>query len=431
MDLNALKKKQQQLDSRSGSDGFLSRKDLTADGMVVRLVPPSPQLDGMFHLEVKKYWFPTPDGKKQGIICVSTFGKDSVIEEELAMANESEDEELLELVQEVKLQSENWMGVLQLVYKKDRNDNVIGVEVVDGHGKILQVPNTCLNAIIKLATNKMALKEPTKHGSTDGIADREYGSNMLLSKTGKALSTKYDAALDEQMEIEEKYYRDLPDVYTVAKNQMKSVSMQRALIREYLYGEAIPKAVKAKEDARVEALKASRPSTVKKKPTAASDDDDDEDEAPAPKKKAAKKPVEEDEDEDDEPAPVKKKSKKPVDEDDEDEAPPFKPVGKKKAAILLDADDDDDDYEVPATKKGKKQLEEDDDDDEPIPAKKKATPPAPAKKAAPKKKTIVDEDDDEEEDIQPVKKKSSAPVAGKGAKKTILDDLDLDEDDDE
>lgn len=430
MDINALKRAKEKIDSKTGSEGFLNQKSITAE-TVVRLLPPSPLLEGMFHMEVIKWWI---GGKS--IICASTFGKKSVIEEELLAAKQSEDEDIQALANNtdsktgVSKKVEFWMALLQLEYQLNKKEEIVGVNVVDDQAKILQCGSTLLSSMIKVATSRKAIT--AAQGSEDGIADRENGSNIILSKQGTKLNTKYDAALDESMEMPAKYYIDIPDAYNICKDQMKTASYQRAFIRQYLYGEPIPAEVEQKEKDRVEALKASRQSAAaapvaKKKKAAPVAEEEDEDETPAPKKKAAA------------PAPTTKKKKDILlDDDDDEDAPPAKPAAKKKAAAIVE--DEDEDEDLPPVKKkklGKPAIADDDDEDEepPVkPAKKKAAivddddedeEPVPKKKAKP---AIADDDDDD--DAPPVSKKAVAPKKT-ATKKTIIDEIDDLDDDDE
>lgn len=433
MDIQALKRTKEKLDEKTGSDGFLNQKNIGTE-TVVRLLPPSPQLGGLFHMEVVKYWIA---GKS--IICASTFGKKSVIQEELDAARASDDDDLVALANNadtktgVSRKVEFWMTLLQLEYKLNKREEIIGYTVIDDKAKVFQCGSQLLSSMIKVATSRKAIT--AAGGAEDAIADRESGSNLILSKAGQKLNTKYDAAIDESMEIDPKYYVSIPDVYVIAQAQMKNASYQRAVIRQYLYGDDIPKDVQAKEDARMAKVKeayAQAAAPAKKKKVV--DDDDDADEKPAKKKSVEitankkKKILTEDDDEDAEDEPVKKKKK--VIEDDDDDEIPAKKTAKKK---VVDEDDDDED-EKPVKKTAKKKAisDDEDDDDEPAPAKKSAKKKVadddedddlpPAKKSAKKKATVTDDDDDDDD----------APPAKKSAKKkkTILDDVDDDLEDD-
>ncbi len=446
MDINALKRTKEKLDEKTGSDGFFNQKNIGTE-TVVRLLPPSPQLEGLFHMEVKKYWIA---GKSY--ICQSTFGKKSIFQEELDKAKASEDDDLIALATNtdnktgVSAKTEFWMTLLHIEYKLNKNEQITGYTVIDDKAKVMQCGSQLLSSMIKVATSRKAIT--AAQGAEDGIADRENGSNMILSKAGKALNTKYDAALDESMEIDSKYYLDIPDVFAIARAQMKNGSYQRAIIRQYLYGEDIPKEVQAKEDARMAEVKEAykqKAAPIKKKTVADDDDEpvvkkkkvaaDDDDDVPAKKKKVVaddddvpvkkKKVVADDDDE-----PIVKKKKVVTDDDDD-------PPVKKKKVVADDDDDppvkkkkvvDDDDDDAPVAKKKaitsdqkKKILTSDDDDDEPVVKKKKVVDDddddPPAKKTA--KKKVVDDDDD-----PPAKK-----TAGK--KKNILDDVDDDDLDDD
>jgi hypothetical protein len=454
MDLAALAVAQKKMAAK-GSEGFLNQKDLTEEGLIVRLLPEPPEMDGIPYMEVQNRWV----GGKTKFVDPSTFGEPSVIDEEIAMAiqkaKDENDADLMTLATDttkdgVSASAENWIALLHLEYKT-KKDEIVGYTVVDNTPKILACRTQLLSAILKIASSKKAARIK----SPDKIADRMQGINMLIAKTGTGMKTKYSADEDEQMEIDERWYEDVPNVMEVARQQMALPTFQRASIRLYLYGTPIPAKVQAKEDARKEAVKAAnalRKASIGGKSKAAVEDDDEEDDAPPSKKTvtktvatAAKKkaaPVEDDEeDEDDEPAP-KKIAKKPAapvdeDEDDEDDTPPAKkpaPVAKK--TMKLDADGD---PLPPPSKAGKKVAsvdldDEDDEDDAPPP------PPPPAKKSAktatppakkPAAKIDLDDDDDDDEDEMPQPKKTAAKAPVKTAQQNVKSILDMDDDDDD
>lgn len=419
MNIAALKDVKKGLDEKTGSKGFLNTKDLTPDGVLFRLLPPPAIMNGIPHLPVFEWWFPV-NGKQTRVIDVCTFkdvdghNKPSVIEAEIEEAYGFEDADVNEVLEALNpntrrkiltKQESAWMAGLQLEYQYGKDgDEVTGVTVVDGVAKVFQCGKpTLLSDIIGIITSPQAARRCK--GLEDGIADRVKGSNFLLCKEGKGLLTKYKAVLDDEFEMDSKWFRNVPNVYETAKAQCANASWQRAAIRNYLYGEAIPADVQAKEDARIEKAKAAytaaqqanaaeAPAAKPKKKAVAEDEDEapaakapkkkavadeDEDDAPAPKKSAAKKPVA-DIDEDDEPAPVKK-AKKPVaepePEEDEDDVPPAKKAPTKKPASI-DLEDEDDDAPAPVIKK-------------------KSPPPPPAKKAAPVKRTVLDDLDLDED----------------------------------
>lgn len=429
MNLQALKEAGERLKTGGGGkDGFFSTKILTEEGVPIRLLPEPAILNGIFYFEVVKYWM-NVNGKRTSVICSSTFGKDSVIQAEIDEAKSSDDDELLSIVNDVSVktglirQPEFWMAALQLEYKTSKSGELEKIIVVDDRAKVFQCgKQTLLHEMVKVATSRKALA-PTK-GAVDGIADRVTGSNMLLSKTGKDKLTRYACVLDENCEMDKKYYLNIPNVYEIAKAQCHTMAWQRAAVRNHLYGEPIPAEVQAKEDARYEkakeALKSLEAAAPAPKPKKAAVHEEEE-EAPAPKKKAV-------------PPPPAKKPKAVIEDDDDDledeeEAPAPKP--KKKQVVLDDEDEEEETIVVPASKKAKKSaIIDDEDEEEDAPAPKKAVA---KKKAAP----IEDDDDDlEDEDDAPapvVKKKSATPAApakkAAAPKRSILDDVDdLDED---
>lgn len=444
MDLQALKAAQERLKAGGGdaSEGFMKTKELTAEGIPFRLLPEPTVLGGIFYFPVIKYWLMV-NGKRASLICSSTFGKKSVIQEEIDAARELDDEDVNAILDNpdtltnIKCEEEMWMAGLKLEYKLDKGGNIVSVKVVDNVAKIFQCAKaTLVSEMVKVATSAKALR--LSKGAPDGIADRVNGSNLLLCRTGVKKLTRYTAVLDEQMEMEEKWYADIPNVYETAKNQMKTMAYQRAAIRNCLYGEEIPKEVQAKEDARATAakeayktLKAAAEASVPKK-KAKPVTDDEEEEAPTPKKKALRVMDEDDEDETPAPkkkanvAPMPKKKATPIEDDDddtdEDDAPPpAKKGATKKAASIVDEDDDD--APIPVKKAAKKQAAVVDEEDE-------DEPPVPVKKA--KKPALTDDDEEDDEPATVAKKKATVPAKKAApAKKSILDSLDdLDDEED-
>jgi hypothetical protein len=373
INLAALKNVKKGLDEKTGSKGFLNTKDLTPDGIPFRLLPPPAILNEVFHFNVQEWWFAV-NGKPTRIIDVSTFGKDSVIQEEIDAAYALEDADVNEVLESLNPnthkkvlipQESAWMAGLQLEYITDDAGDITAMKVVDDCAKIFQCgKQTLLSDMISVASSRPAIS--LAKGCADGIADRVKGSNMLLSKEGVKLNTKYKAVWAEQAEMDAKYYRNIPNVYDTAKAQCANASWQKAAIRNFLYGEAIPADVQAKEDARAEKAKALYQANAANHTTS--------EDAPKPK---AKKPVADEEE--DEVVPVKKTKKPaPVEEEEDDEPVPVKKAAPKKQLVL-----------------------EDEDDDAPAPVvKKKSPPPPPAaapKKSAPaKSRSVLDDLDDDD-----------------------------------
>ncbi len=411
MNIAALNEHQKKLAEAGGSEGFLSTKDIGPDGLIVRLMPDPPQLEGLFYFPVVKYWMMV-NGKVSSVICCSTFpGKDgkpkpSVIQAEIDEAMASEDEDVQATLHTVnpktgmqilKMEEEFWMEVLQVEYKLDANNEIESIIIVGNRVKTFQTSKiTLIREMAKHITSRVAVSNSKK--ALDGPLDRVNGSNLLLTKTGTAKETRYFAALEACGEMPKKFYTNIPNVYEIVQEQMKNPSWQRAAIRNFLYGEAIPADVQAKEDARAAKVKAegeAKRNEVPKKKVAG---EEAEEEAPAPKPKKAATPV---------------KKAAPVEEPDEDylEAeeveeeetpPPTKKAATKKPALL--DDDDDLDAPTPVKKSAPKKaavIEEDDElEEEEAPKPKKKSPPpppTPAKKAAAPKRSILDELEDEDE----------------------------------
>lgn len=420
MNLQALKAAAEQLKTGGGAEGFFSTKILTEEGVPIRLLPEPPILAGIPYYKVVKYWM-TVNGKRTTVICCSSFPgpdgkmKPSIIEQEINEARDSDDADVQSVINDTGTQTnisrdeEFWMAALQLQYDV-KDDGSLKIKVVDGRAKVFQCSKaTLVDQIIKAITSGKAVRAYGGDKTPDGCADRVKGLNVLCSKTGSGKLTRYAAVLDEQCEMDPKYYINIPNVYEIAKAQMPNPSWQQAAIRNHIYGEPIPDDIQAKEDARkekvkllfkaqeAEAAKALAALPVAKKKSAAPVEEDEEEtpKATAPKKSAAptKKaaPIDDDLEED-----LVEEEEPAEEEEDETPAPVSKKAVKKAAPIDLDED------ELPVKSVAKKKAQPIDEDPEedapkPVASKKAAIPPPPAsKKATPPKRTLLDLLEDDE-----------------------------------
>lgn len=368
MDMEALNDLDAELSKKGESkDLFFSQKLITEE-TPIRLLPPLPHMNGIPYMKVIRWWI-----DKKPFISHSTFGKADVIQLAVDEALRTDprtkkyvDPDAAELANDkerIKKSVEYWMPILLLEYKM-KGKNVVDCKVEDGYAKILQCGPQLMKRINKVVTSRAA-----QNNTEDGICDRVKGMNILLSKTGKKMSTEYDASIGEAWEFDQKFYEDIPNMAEIAKSQIKLHKYLTAFARQYLFGEEIPDEVEAAEVERAKVQKEKYAEAMKEKERARDNEEEEPEDEPQPKKAASKKAPAPDEEED--PAPKKTAKKKPVDDD-----LPF------------------------------------DEDEEAKPAKKMAT-----------KKVIPDDDLDLEDDVdeKPVAKKS-APA--KTTKKTVLDDLD-------
>lgn len=338
LNMQALKDLDKELSKKGeGSKLFVQQKDLT-DETLVRFMPASPKLNGVFYFEVIRWWI---NGRP--FISYATFGKRDVVQEEYDEALASEDADLLEILNDVdakgnpkiKKEVEFWMPTMFLKYTV-KKDELVKVDVIDNMVKIFIFTKMLLKDINKnCVLNRMA-----QNKTEDGLMDRVNGFNCALSKTktgtGK-FKTSYSAQIAEQWEMPSVYYNHVPDVHEVAKNQLSSSKYLRAVIREYLYGEEIPVEVEEaeeqrKEDAKLKYKEIMHSLTIPAdisgtKKRAASDDDDEESAAPARRKVLPKTSSD-----DDDAADTKPVRKKPAATDEDEDELPFEDEAPAKKA---------------------------------------------------------------------------------------------------
>lgn len=235
LNIAALKGVQEDLNKRtSGGGNFLYAKDIQEE-TDFRLLPPPPHMNGLYFLEVITFWI---NGQKYispktfGLPCVMT----EIVEEIEQLAKK--DKGLSQLLESDKFskKSEFWIAGLLLECKFEGNE-ATEVNVVDDKAKILSAGTMLLKAINRVVTSRNY-----QNGTPDGIADREKGFNIVLSKTGKKLDTVYDAqGWLYPTEMDEKYYKDIPDVVAIAKKDCYDDTYLEAVINNYFYGDAMPK----------------------------------------------------------------------------------------------------------------------------------------------------------------------------------------------
>jgi len=371
VNINALKKLQESFEQ---GDGLYVFANNIKDELDIRLLPPLKNMNEIWFLEQVGYWI---EGKYY--ISPETFGRDCPIAEEVEKAMAQEDEDLNELLndkQNFAKKSRYLFPVLVLNAEFDAKGNPVKVSVEGNKAKVMVSGQMLIKAI-----NQIWCSRQYQNGTDDGIADRIDGYNILLSKKGKKLNTEYSAiAWREPWEMPEKYYneKEIPDIVAMTRNEMKLNDYLRAVIRNYLYGEPMPKEGKDKDE------------DVPKRKNKTVDDDDD----------------------------VPRNNRRKTVEDDDDENPRFRKMPKFK-----------DEYDDVPKNRNKKSVDADDrlpfgdDEDE-----------KPAKKAS---KTVEDDDvlrrgkrqvEDEEDEILNRKnragKQDEDELLKMKKKKSLLDSLD-------
>lgn len=317
LDIKKLREMQKGIKNKAGQgEGlFLYANKITEEGIDFRILPPTPEMNGIFFVEEVGWWI-------NGTFVVVNDDND-IIEDEIMAARESKDRELIALLDKkknnmplIKKETRYYVAGL-LLNTKYEDDELVSCDVDEY--KVLIAKPSLLTEINATVTSRK-YQNKTK----DGIADREKGYNITLMKEGAGLNTKYRAeGWMEPMEIDEKWYKDpkKPDILKLHKKSIKSDEYQSSVIRNYLYGEEIL------DDAK---------------------DGQDEDEAPEVRKATKKTVIEEAEYTDEEETPVRKtmnklkSAKAPVEEvdDDVEEVPVRKTAPKKPAPAQRNLMDD-------------------------------------------------------------------------------------------
>lgn len=109
--------------------------------------------------------------------------------------------------------------------------------VIDGIPKIIQCNVTMAKAIIDTFG-----KRGVVNGTDLGAMDMKEGFNLILTKTGKDLQTKYGADHHRYpMELPTDLFdhKDIPDIVALTKKGIKSDAHLRSVIRNYFMGDDI------------------------------------------------------------------------------------------------------------------------------------------------------------------------------------------------
>lgn len=249
LDIKKLRAMSKDLTKKAGGgDGLLWYANKLTEEDNARLLPPPVEANGVYFVEQAGWWV---NGKFYMTNDTELFGGVDVIEEEIQMAKESDDEDILALVNKkkngmpvLKKEYRSLLPMLQLDVTYDEDDNLIDCKVVDS--RILVAKPTLLDSIHKVVTHRQY-----QNKTPNGIADREKGFNIILSKTGTGKETSYSAmGWNTPMPMDEKWYdeKKMPNVFEYTRKGQKSDEVLRSIIRNYLYGEAIIEDSSSKED---------------------------------------------------------------------------------------------------------------------------------------------------------------------------------------
>lgn len=232
LDFKALNEVQEELVNRSGGDGlFFYQKEIGKE-TDIRILPPYPNMHGKYFLEVVCHWI---NGKKY--ISPETFGRPCVMQQMIDEAKASGDKELKALLDDkdnFQKKYEYIMPILLLDLKFEGQE-VVDVKVKDGRAKILSCGPMLMKRI-----NKVVCGRQYMNGTPEGITNREKGNNIILSKVGEKLNTDYDATGDVSWEMDEKYYKDYPNVVDLTEKAIYPDDYLEGVMKNYLYGDPMP-----------------------------------------------------------------------------------------------------------------------------------------------------------------------------------------------
>lgn len=242
LNLEALKNADKNLSA--GNNDYFNAKEIGED-TIIRILPPGPELNGLYYFEQSIYWI-----ANKPYVSPSTFGDRCIIEEFLADVDSElqaqkkkgkVDKELQGLYDAIVKPKKTFIfPMLHLNCGYDEDGAVESVEVIGGKYKVMQCGPQLIGAINKQILAPKIMRK--LKNVEDGVMDRVEGFNLSLSKTGSGLSTEYSAAVDEPCEIEEKYYKSIPNMIELSKKGCYTDEYLEGILNQYFYGDAAPSA---------------------------------------------------------------------------------------------------------------------------------------------------------------------------------------------
>ena len=224
LDLDALRDAQRIFDSKKGESSVLYASKI--DGtMSLRILPPLPNLNGVFFLPATTYWLGTDTVKS--LYSWSTFNKPCPIEDALLKAKQLNDKLITAILAKIRRSSVFLMPVLIL-------DPHTGQPLNKDNPKIF----SCGASLAKMINAKACHKN-----YAPDITDRVEGFSFEVTRTGEGIGTQYALEMDRHpSEMPAVYYQEsvIPDVVKFVTTQLKSEEEIDAIMKSVLYGEAIP-----------------------------------------------------------------------------------------------------------------------------------------------------------------------------------------------
>jgi hypothetical protein len=250
-----VKAAQEELNSRGGG-GFFTRLDKEKTSMDIRILPPTPSMLGKYWLEVPIWWINGKPITSPEVIGESDVIKDILDDIEADFKKQGADEQFTKLRNATKGQGMSliqktdafWIPVLELEWKLDGNNQIVGIYDADGKIDPSLVKKFIKDGQAKIFDCKISLLKNINQQILTGrnganFLNQEDGYNLIVSKTGSGRDTAYSAVKDEPMPMPEEFYASdkLLDLVEFAKGGLYTENYIEKVLYGYFYGEEIPK----------------------------------------------------------------------------------------------------------------------------------------------------------------------------------------------
>jgi len=225
---------------KNGNDREFQQKMIPEDGTIeLRLLKPRPNQGGAmkFFVEVKTYWF----NKKPYMSNCFQGGRD-IIGETIADAIALNDKGINALLNDKDKHSVNLNYYIPARIitdtKLSANGKFIEEVVIDPDKDIFVCTIGVFDQI-----NDIVCSKAMNIGRDGGIFDPINGNSISISKTGQKINTKYKAMAGFQFEMPEKYHSEnaAADIMAYLRKFSRSDEYLEAAVRNFLYGEDLPK----------------------------------------------------------------------------------------------------------------------------------------------------------------------------------------------
>ena len=236
----------------------------------LRLMLPLDNMGGLYYKQVLVFWIA---GKPY--VSLETFDEECPMMEEYNEAKKSGDSDLKKLMDSDKfrLSKTYMMPALRINEELNSKGESLSVSIIGDEAVIFECGTSVMKPLNRIASNPKRIKQ----GKGESIFSREFGTNVIVTKTGSGLGTEYGAQADTGImdlsdEDFDKYYENTPDIVDYLESQRKSPEYLRSVIRNYFYGDEVLDEAEAEDDDAEDSTsktKAKRGTAKKSKPTKA------------------------------------------------------------------------------------------------------------------------------------------------------------------